>query len=183
MKYGAFLRGVNLGARRRVASSDLRSCFEEFGFEDVSTFRTSGNVVFDAGRQARSKIAQRIEAGLAKALGFEVSVFLRTEAELKAIAGHRPFPPRLLETSKGKMQVSLLGDKPSKRLREKVLALGTDEDELAFGDRELYWLPSGGTRDSSLDYREIENLLGPTTMRTKGTLEEMARKYFPARGS
>lgn len=49
---------------------------------------------------------------------------------------------------------------------------------LMFGDRELYWLPSGGIRDSALNPKSIESLLGSTTMRTKGTIDELAAKYF-----
>jgi hypothetical protein len=33
-------------------------------------------------------------------------------------------------------------------------------------------------RDSALDLGSIEKLLGPTTMRTKGTIELLAAKYF-----
>ena len=58
------------------------------------------------------------------------------------------------------------------------LAVATDTDRLAFGERELYWLPSGGTRDSGLNFKAIEKLLGSTTMRTKGTVEQMAAKYL-----
>ena len=65
-------------------------------------------------------------------------------------------------------------------MRKEVLALATDEDRLAFGDRELYWLPSGGTRDATLNFRAVEKLVGPTTMRTKGTIDELAEKYFAA---
>jgi hypothetical protein len=61
-----------------------------------------------------------------------------------------------------------------------VLAAASDEDRLAFGTRELYWLPSGGIRDSALNFKAIEQRLGPTTTRTKGTLDELARKFFGA---
>jgi uncharacterized protein (DUF1697 family) len=148
------------------------------GFQDVNTFRTSGNVVFDTGHRSRMKLIPQIEASLTRRLGFEVSIFLRTEKEMRAIAEHQPFPAKLVKASEGKLQVALLSAKPTQRLREKVMALGSDDDKLAFGDRELYWLPSGGTRDSALDYREIEKLLGPTTGRTKRTLDEMVRKHF-----
>ena len=57
--------------------------------EDVATFRTSGNVVFAADRGSARQLAGRIETGLAGSLGFEVTVFLRTAAELRAIAGQR----------------------------------------------------------------------------------------------
>jgi uncharacterized protein (DUF1697 family) len=177
-KYAAFLRGINLGRRRRVSGAELRSLFERLGFRDVGSFRTSGNVVFDADRESRSELTTRIEDGLARSLGYPVTIFLRTAGEVRAIAGHQPFAPKLVDASKGKLQVALLASGPSAGTRKEVLALATDEDRLAFGDRELYWLPSGGTMDSTLDFGAIERLLGATTMRTKGTLDQLAAKYF-----
>jgi hypothetical protein len=59
-----------------------------------------------------------------------------------------------------------------------VLALATEDDRLAFGERELYWLPKGGTQESALDLKTIDKLLGASTMRTKGTVEQMTAKYF-----
>jgi uncharacterized protein (DUF1697 family) len=177
-RYAAFLRGVNLGATRQASGERLRSVFEELGFDGVSTFRNSGNVVFEAGREDRAKLAARIEQGLADALGFDVEVFLRTEPELKAVAEHRPFPAAALEASKGKLQVAMLAAKPSARVRKEALALASADDRLAFEGNELYWLPKGGTRDSALDMKTIDRLLGSTTMRTKGTIEQMTAKYF-----
>jgi hypothetical protein len=72
----------------------------------------------------------------------------------------------------------MLAKKPSPSLRKQVVALATDEDRLDFGDLELYWLPSGMMRDSGLDLKAVEKLVGPWTMRTKGTLELLAEKYF-----
>ena len=173
--FAAFLRGINLGPRRRIGSAELRSLFEAMGFEGVDTFRSSGNVVFDSGREPK---AARIEEHLAASLGYEVAVFLRTAGEVRAIAEHQPFARRLVDESQGKLQVALLAAKPSARVRRGVLALATPQDKLAFGERELYWLPSGGTRDSALGMKAIDDALGSTTMRTKGTIEQLATKYF-----
>jgi uncharacterized protein (DUF1697 family) len=177
-RYAAFLRGVNLGRNRRVSSAELKSCFGRCGFGGVETFRTSGNVVFDAGRQSLGELTATIEDCLASSLGYDVSVFLRTAQEVRAIADHQPFPAKLVETSKGKLQVSMLGARPSAAARKRALALATDDDRLAFGDREVYWLPSGGIRDSALNAKAIEELLGRSTMRTKGTVELLSAKYF-----
>jgi uncharacterized protein (DUF1697 family) len=174
VRYAAFLRAVNLGRNRRVTSARLKSLFEEAGAEEVATFRTSGNVVFDAPRD----MARALEKHLEKELGHEVVIFLRTAKELKEIAAHEPFPSKRVEASKGKLQVSLLDKKPTAATRKKVLALATEQDPLAFGERELYWLPSGGTMESELDRKAIDKLLGPTTMRTKGTVELLAAKFF-----
>ena len=174
MRYAAFLRAVNLGKNRRVTSDRLKALFEEVGAEDVATFRTSGNVVFEASRD----MVRDLEKHLEKALGHEMVIFLRTAAEVKEIAGRTPFPAKALEASKGKLQVALFEKKPTAAVQKKALALASDEDRLSFGKRELYWLPSGGYADSALDRNALDELIGPTTVRTKGTVDQLAAKYF-----
>jgi uncharacterized protein (DUF1697 family) len=176
--YAAFLRGVNLGRVRRVGGGELREIFETEGFSEVSTFRTSGNVVFASDAQPHKALASRIERRLAGELGYEVAVFLRTAEQVRAIARHEPFPRKQVAASPGKLQVAMLSSRPSKGARNEVLGLATEEDRLAFGDLELYWLPGGGMRDSALNVTAIEKILGPTTMRTKGTVELLSAKYF-----
>jgi uncharacterized protein (DUF1697 family) len=174
MRYAAFLRAVNLGRNRRVSGADLCAIFEELGLEEVASFRTSGNLVFEASRDMTAQIEKALES----TLGYDVGVFLRTAKELDEIASHQPFKPAQVNASKGKLQVSMLSKKPSAAKRKEVLALATDQDLLGFGKRELYWLPSGGTLESELDRKAIDTLLGPTTMRTKGTVEQLAAKFF-----
>jgi uncharacterized protein (DUF1697 family) len=177
-EFAAFLRGINVGKAHRVGSAELQACFEEQGLREVGTFRTSGNVVFDCDGELAGELTSRIEEGLEKALGYEVAVFLRTAEEMRAIAAQEPFKAAKVEGSKGKLQVSLLTKKPAPGARKSVLALATDEDALAFGERELYWLPSGGTMESHLDTKAIASVLGVSTMRTKNTVDQMAAKYF-----
>jgi len=175
-RYAAFLRGMNLG-NRRLKNEELRSHFEALGCMEVATFRASGNVVFaEAGRSG--DLTAELEAGLAQALAYEVPVFLRSARELLAIAGQEPFSSRQLEASKGKLQVALLRKRPSASAAKKALALSTDDDCLTIAGRELYWLPAGGISESDLDWKAIESALGPTTVRTKGTIDQIATKYF-----
>lgn len=177
-RYVAFLRGMNIGGRR-IKNDELRLPFEELGFDDVATFRASGNVIFDIekGRDPDA-LAARIEAELGEALGYEVPVFLRTAAELLKMSALEPFDASLVEASAGKLQVSLLTEKPAAKVRKEILAMATDEDLLAFAGRELYWLPSGGMLDSDLDLKTIDALLGLSTRRTKGTIDQIAAKHF-----
>src|ERR1700758_2529107 len=106
-RYAAFLKGMNLGSRR-ISNEELAAAFSTLGLTDVSTFRASGNVAFDPGTLPADGLAGRIESGLAKVLGYAVPTFLRTAEEVRSIARHRPFPPALVEGSKGKLQGGLL---------------------------------------------------------------------------
>jgi uncharacterized protein (DUF1697 family) len=176
--YAAFLRGINVGARQ-AKGAQLRSCLERVGLEDVSTFRASGNVVFtDPDGGSADALTGRVEEALAGALGYQVVVFLRTAAQTRAIARHEPFPAKAVKASEGKLQVLLLAKKPAAGARKRALGEATGEDRLAIRGRELYWLPSGRMRDSGLDLKAIEDAIGPTTMRTKGTMALMAEKFF-----
>lgn len=175
-RYVAFLRGMNLG-NRRIKNEELRRHFEAMGFEGVATFRASGNVIFStAKREAEAKLASRVEAELDERLGYDVPVFLRSAEELAAVAAREPFEAKAVARSKGKLQVSFLQKKPGAAARKKALALASDEDLLAIEGRELYWLPSGGISESDLDLKAIDAALGAGTMRTMGTVEQIAAK-------
>ena len=175
--YAAFLRGINVGGRR-VRNDQLREPFVALGLTDVHTFRASGNVIFAAERQAPATLTARIETSLAQSLGYQVATFLRSAEEIRAIGERQPFGAAQAGAAGGKLQVGLLSGPPSKRARDAVLGLSTDSDRLAMGERELYWLPSGGTRQTELDMNLIDRLLGPSTRRTKATIEQLARRHF-----
>ena len=176
-RYVAFLRGMNLGGRR-IENEDLRRHFEEMGFEEVATFRASGNVIFAMPkREAEDELAERIEAELGERLGYEVPVFLRSAKEVATIAARDPFAAAAVKKSKGKLQISFLKKKPSAAAKKKALALATDEDLLALEGRELYWLPSGGISGSDLDLKALDAALGSGTIRTMGTVEQIAAKH------
>ena len=177
-RYVAFLRGMNLGGRR-IKNDELRAAFEGLGFDDVATFRASGNVIFDAPTaSARRTLATKIEAGLADALGYEVPVFLRSgergggDRRPRAVRGQARSTPR-----RASSRSRCCPSEPAQAARKEALALATDEDRLAIEGRELYWLPSGGISESELDLKAIEAALGPWTMRTMGTIEQIAAKH------
>jgi len=167
---------MNVGGHR-LTNDELRSHFAALGFAEVATFRASGNVVFAADERSPQEVTEHVEQGLASLLGYAVPTFIRSDSEVRAIAARQPFAPERVRAAGGKLQVSLLGPSPTRDVRAEVMSLASDEDALCFGERELYWLPSGGLLESALDLRGIDRLLGPSTMRTKGTIELIASKH------
>jgi uncharacterized protein (DUF1697 family) len=173
--HAAFLRGMNVGGHR-ITNDELRSVFARIGFDDAGLFRASGNVAFEAGE---GDPTAKIENGLEAELGYAVPTFVRTAAEMQALTADEPFDAEVLEAAKGKLQVVFLRSRPAKKDREAVLARATDSDQLAFSaGAELYWLPSGGLMESELGMDGLGDLLGPVTHRTKGTVEQITKKFF-----
>ena len=97
----ALFRGVNVGGRK-VAMQDLRQLFESLGYTDLATYVQSGNVVFNTKSSAVSKLRSTIEDKVRDDLGLDVTVLLRSAAELRAVLREssrpthrrRPAPPR-----------------------------------------------------------------------------------------
>jgi uncharacterized protein (DUF1697 family) len=56
--YVVLLRGINVGGKNKVAMADLRTCLDELGFADVSTYIASGNVILRSDKRAGEVQAQ-----------------------------------------------------------------------------------------------------------------------------
>ena len=89
----ALLRGINVGARNRVAMADLRAVVTGLGYDDVSTYIQSGNVLFTApGDASTDKIADEMTAAISAQLGVNAPVVVLTKAELAVVVAANPFP-------------------------------------------------------------------------------------------
>ena len=85
--YVAFLRAINLGAKRKFPKDAIRGRVEAAGGRDVETYINTGNVRLT--HSARS-VARRCEAALEEAFaadrGFEVPTIVLTPRELVGVA-------------------------------------------------------------------------------------------------
>jgi uncharacterized protein (DUF1697 family) len=171
VRYVAFLRAVNVGARR-VSMDRLRGIFEELGFEGVSTYIASGNVVFEAGGQA-AHLERAIESKLEEALGFEVVAFLRRASDVRHAASEKPFG----KVPAGKTHmVAFLRRKPTAAERKAIEEKSTSSDSLVVDGREVHWLIDGRMMDSKLKPKDWDVLGQPTTTRNTTMLAKLAEK-------
>ena len=179
-RYVAFLRGINVGGRT-VTRDRFVPPFEAAGFRDVSTFIASGNVIATtAARTPAPVLEAALEGELQKAFGFSVATFLRTDAEVGAIAAHDPFPAMTRDETHA-LHVMLLRTLPAADVQERLLAEQNDEDRFAFGGREFYWLRHGRMTDTTLPPAIVRMLSvgGQGTARNMTTIRRLAAKYPP----
>ena len=88
--YVALLRGINVGGKNPIKMSELRACFEEQGFRDVSTYIQSGNVVFASGSARLAELVNKVERMLAASFDYEASVAVRSRTQMRAIVDRAP---------------------------------------------------------------------------------------------
>ncbi len=172
-RYVALLRAINVGGHT-VEMKRLARLFEALRFEDVQTFIASGNVVFTAATGAPAALEKRIAAHLEESLGYAVATFLRTPAEMRAIAGHRAFPKPLAGST---LYIGFLATRPGAAAARAVAALASPGNEFSVHDRTLYWRSTLGMGRNPISGAKLEKALGqPTTLRRDTTVEKLAQK-------
>ena len=149
----AFLRAVNVGGRT-ATMDQLRTAFRALGFEDVETFIASGNVIFRSRSSGIPSLQRKIEARLRDVLGYEVTTFLRTDAQVAAIARYRPFPPAELRTAVA-LNVGFTAEPLGPTGRKTLLALRTEIDDFHVHGAEVYWLCKRKQSESTFCFRPV----------------------------
>lgn len=140
----AFLRAVNLG-KRRVPMARLVEVCEGLGYDNVWTHANSGNAVFDAAG-SRSAIERAMETALESAMGFEVTTFVRTAAELKKAVSRDPFKLTAGDT----YFITFLKKPPSAATKKALEAASNDFDTLVVDGRDVHWRMRGKSTDTKL---------------------------------
>ena len=176
VRYIAFLRAINVGGRN-IKMEQLRAHFADLGYAQVESFIASGNIIFTAPENDPALLQQQIETHLLQVLGYEVMTFLRTPAQVAAIAGHPTIPADDVATA-GALNVGLLHAPLSSEQEAIVQGLSTDIDRFFVHDREVYWLCATKQSESTFSNAVLEKALGlPATFRTIRTFARLAAKY------
>jgi uncharacterized protein (DUF1697 family) len=88
--YLALLRGINVGGKNLIKMPALKAAFEAEGFDDVSTYIQSGNVLFASPETKPAVLTDRIEAMLAETFDYVPTVVVRSRKQMRAIVDGAP---------------------------------------------------------------------------------------------
>ncbi|MCW2927898.1 MAG: hypothetical protein JWM86_1866 [Thermoleophilia bacterium] len=159
--YIALLRGINVGATKRMKMPRLREVLTEAGFEDVATYVQSGNVVL-RGAGGVEAVRQGIGQAIREEWGFDVPVVMRTRAQLQAVLERSPFA--LGATDPKAYSVTFFETAPPASLVEDIDDELRGDELVELHGRELYtWTPGG------LGSSRLMPLLGRRAAKLDGT--------------
>lgn len=142
----SMLRGVNVGGYNKIKMEALRDAYGSLGLRNAQTYVQSGNVVFTTNERDLAALARRIEDTIERKFGFRLEVVLRTAEELRDVIGRNPFAGRE-EIEFSKLLVTFLGTAPGADVRNAVLQIKPNPEELLLDGCELYiYFPDGSGR-------------------------------------
>jgi uncharacterized protein (DUF1697 family) len=155
--YIALLRGINVTGRKIIRMKDLRASFEALGFRRVKTYVQSGNVIFEAGKDAN--LGGKIEKMIQADYGFGVSVFVKTPREMAQVISNNPFPkPEGIEDSR--LYVTFLSASAPPTAEKALKGLATEQERFHVAGREVYLCCPNGYGKTKLSNSAIEKKFG-----------------------
>ena len=172
--YLAFLRAINLGAKRKFPKDAIRACVEGAGFTDVETYINTGNVRFSTPLRSRAKIELALEEAFLADRGFEVATIVFTPAELREVAADAA---RFAEGHRGRHYVSLLKDPPTAEAIALLEQRSTAEEVARVGGRAVHLLLGENYHEARLSNAVVEKALGVATNRNLNVISTLAQKW------
>lgn len=85
MIYVALLRGINVGGNNKIKMVDLKRVFESLEFRNVKTYLHSGNIIFQAAKEAKTILAMKIEARIHTVFDLKIPVLIKDQEDLASI--------------------------------------------------------------------------------------------------
>jgi uncharacterized protein (DUF1697 family) len=158
MRYVALLRGINVGGNKKLSMADLRELLLSLGYADVMTYLQSGNALFTSPRDDPTELAQKIEHQIARDLGLQVSVLIRTRQELATVVEGNPFQSATATPTR--LHVSFLSASPNGERLAEIDPGRFEPDEFRIGDRVIYLLLPDGFHGTKLTNEFWERRLG-----------------------
>jgi uncharacterized protein (DUF1697 family) len=171
-----FLRGINLGASRRLAMADLASVLtDDLGHADVTTYLQSGNVGFTAsgrGPKREAALAGELHDAIRSRLGMDVGVVVRQRDAVQALVDANPFPAEA-KAEPAKLHLVLLPGEVDRTALGRVDLAAFDPERVEVGKRALYVFYAGGVHRSKL-VAALDPVVGPAgTARNWNTITKL----------
>lgn len=173
----AFLRAVNLGARRRFPKDELAAVTRAAGFEGVETWLNTGNVRVTAATRSRRRVEAVLEQAYAADRGFEVPVVALTAAELVAVAGTGAAVEAQRSVPPGRHHVSLLKEEPTPEAAAALEALSSEGEQVVVRGRAVHLMIGASYHLARVDNARVERHLGVATNRTLTVLTTLAQRW------
>ena len=173
--YVAFLRAINLGAKRKFAKADIVAATEAAGGTDVATYINTGNVRLVSRLRSRQRVEEVLEEAYAERAGFAVPTIAFTTAELADVAADAE---ELTRPDLERHYLYLLKDEPDPDRVAALMARDGAADCVVVRGRAAHLLFGAGYRAGSVDPWGVEKALGvAATNRNLNVVRTLARQW------
>ena len=156
--YISILRGINVSGKNKIPMQDLKALYAEKGFEEVSTYIQSGNVIFKAGDKDEAGLSTIIKEAIEDHFKLKIPVIVISTDHIKKVIDQNPFLKEK-NIDKDKLHVTFLEKNPDSAKVEPLQNLDFSPDRFIIIDKTIYLYCPGGYGVTKLSNTFFENKL------------------------
>lgn len=133
-KYIAFLRGINISGKNKIAMKDLKEGFESLNFSNVQTYLNSGNVIFES---EDNNARQKIEKMIKDKFSLEIPTYLISFKKLEDILAHAP--KWWNDVSTYNNIIFILSNETPEKIKEVIGDISEEYEKIETYDNIIFW--------------------------------------------
>ena len=156
--YIALLRGINVSGHNIIKMESLRNVLQENGFNNVSTYIQSGNMLFQSLVNNPVILEQQIAAIIEKHFGFQVPVIVITAEAIETVFKSNPYNANEIKDP-AQPYVAFLSEVPSAASVADLKSTDFSNDSFVHLGKTLYLYYSQSAADTKLTNTVIESKL------------------------
>jgi len=99
-RFVAFLRGINVSGQKLIKMEVLRNAVSKAGYENVTTYIQSGNLLFDSATEDENELINNLEGLVNKTFGFYTEIILRKKSDIESLTSSEEYHLLLADESK-----------------------------------------------------------------------------------
>lgn len=158
--YIAILRAINVSGKNIIKMAALKSALEKSGYQKVTTYIQSGNIIFQTSLQKEATIATDISNIILEHFNLNVPVIVLTIDTLKSIINNNPFTSQA-DVETGNLHIVFLDSEPFNYSTEKIESKKQSNENYIIGENAVYLnIPKYG--NSKLSNQLFETVLKVT---------------------
>jgi uncharacterized protein (DUF1697 family) len=136
MQFVALLRGINVGGNALIKMADLKQVFEDLGFDEVSTYINSGNVIFSTDQDYNDTLVSKIESALEKRFDLPLKVVIRSQEQIQNVLNN--VPASWKDSSDIRSYIAFVKEPVTPQEVADTIKINPEYDEIKIGDGVVY---------------------------------------------
>ena len=143
--YIALLRGINVSGHNKIKMADLKELFTAEGFNYITTYIQSGNVVFKSTEANTFEIENQLIKAIKTKYNYTIKILVLNKTQLNFIFNSNPFLKENKDIDITKLSVTVLNNTPFNNGISEIETLNnSSQDSFKIVDKYVYlYCPNG----------------------------------------
>jgi len=172
--YVGLLYSIVIGKGIRVTNEALKEIVSNCGYQNPRPYISSGNVVFEAKKQAVSSVELKLEEAFERHFGKKIDIIVKPREEFLGLLSQNPWQ-RLAATDGSRVAIKIMREKLSTDRAKLLCAAPGVGEKLTIIDGHVWYYVPVENAGSRLHGKVSNRLNGIGTSRNWNTMQGLAR--------